>query len=621
MIEDMTIHPCPRAGSAMLIVLTVLATLSSLVIASLAYTSAVSRATLRSHTMRKATGVGDGVLELAFAHWREICRQQTNTQRSTADFAAMPLPTQALFPAVANFTASTGENSASATPFTVANFRIEAVDPQLNELATNETTPIPAYGMTLGTASFYYLATADVTLPNLSGKPVAVKLRRVFEKQIESPWNYALFFADRLEIQPGALFTITGAVHTNSSLYTAHDSLTFGGKVTYTDDWSIGFAPGDKSHTGTTPEAPHQPANLPPARDQAKQPFGLDATRIFDTADSNPNNDSYRELVERPVAGKTDPIAAARYYNQASVRVLVDSSNNITIKNGSDATVTSASTGEDLALHNVFMAALKTNDRIQDNRENAEMRLVTVDMSAIQKALTIPAQGGTGELINTSFNGVIYVSDTSGSATVKRGVRLKNGAKMPAGGLTLASDNAIYIQGDYNTGRTINSSGTVTHETPTNTNNDGTGSNTAFNYTRQPCAVVADAVTILSNAWIDADSDKDVASRDASPTTVNTAIVAGIVPSGLASSGANSYSGGAENFPRLMEDWGSNKTFTYYGSMVQLFQSRQNIGKWGNSNVYGAPRRVWFFDTLFYTTPPPGTLTLVSYNKQRWFQQ
>ncbi len=133
--------------------------------------------------------------------------------------------------------------------------------------------------------------------------------------------------------------------------------------------------------------------------------------------------------------------------------------------------------------------------------------------------------------------------------------------------------------------------------------------------------MIADAVMVLSNAWSDAKSSYDVADRIASPTTINTAIVSGIVPSGLASSGPNSYSGGAENFPRLMETWGTDKTFTYYGSMVELFTSKQNIGKWGTANVYSPPRRAWYFDTLFYTSPPPGTLTLVSYNKQRWFLQ
>ena len=109
-------------------------------------------------------------------------------------------------------------------------------------------------------------------------------------------------------------------------------------------------------------------------------------------------------------------------------------------------------------------------------------------------------------------------------------------------------------------------------------------------------------------------------SRNATPTTINAAIVAGIVPSGLGT-GSNSYSGGAENFPRFMETWGTGNTFTYNGSMVELFLSKQNTDKWGSSNVYGPPRRNWAFDPLFYTSPPPGTLTLVSYNKERWFVQ
>ena len=34
----------------------------------------------------------------------------------------------------------------------------------------------------------------------------------------------------------------------------------------------------------------------------------------------------------------------------------------------------------------------------------------------------------------------------------KRGIRLKNGAIMPDNGITVASANPVYIQGDYNTG-------------------------------------------------------------------------------------------------------------------------------------------------------------------------
>ena len=58
--------------------------------------------------------------------------------------------------------------------------------------------------------------------------------------------------------------------------------------------------------------------------------------------------------------------------------------------------------------------------------------------------------------------------------------------------------------------------------------------------------MIADAVNILSNSWVDTNPNNSAASN----TTVNTAIVSGIVPS------TNCYySGGAENFPRFLENW------------------------------------------------------------------
>ena len=81
--------------------------------------------------------------------------------------------------------------------------------------------------------------------------------------------------------------------------------------------------------------------------------------------------------------------------------------------------------------------------------------------------------------------------------------------------------------------------------------------------------------------------------------------------------GDGSYSGGAENFPRFLEDWSAIK-FTYYGSMVELYNSRQAIGKWTMTNVYDAPDRQWYFDNSFKTNPPPGSLMLYSYVKGKW---
>ena len=44
-------------------------------------------------------------------------------------------------------------------------------------------------------------------------------------------------------------------------------------------------------------------------------------------------------------------------------------------------------------------------------------------------------------------------------------------------------------------------------------------------------------------------------------------------------------------------------------------QTPSHTGIWGKSNVYSPPRRKWYFDRQFYSDPPPGTLSLVSYNK------
>src|SRR5262249_38709436 len=133
-------------------------------------------------------------------------------------------------------------------------------------------------------------------------------------------------------------------------------------------------------------------------------------------------------------------------------------------------------------------------------------------------------------------------------------------------GLTIVSPNPVYIQGDYNTGRDFTdgnpsppsnnstSDPTIPQVTGYNT---GSGSPSATGV-RAPCSVLADAVTILSNNWSDSNS---TGKPDATNTTVNTAIVAGIVPTAPVG-GDGSYSGGAENFPRFLENWSDN-TFTY----------------------------------------------------------
>jgi hypothetical protein len=125
---------------------------------------------------------------------------------------------------------------------------------------------------------------------------------------------------------------------------------------------------------------------------------------------------------------------------------------------------------------------------------------------------------------------------------------------------------------------------------------------------------VADAITILSTAWNDANAASSLSSRVAANTTVNAAFLAGIV-----ASNGTSYSGGVENFPRFLEDWGS-KTFTYNGSMVIMYYSLIARAAWGGGDVYSPPNRNWAFDVNFLdaTKLPPGTPQALFMVRKTW---
>src|SRR6187402_1898399 len=112
---------------------------------------------------------------------------------------------------------------------------------------------------------------------------------------------------------------------------------------------------------------------------------------------------------------------------------------------------------------------------------------MTIDIAKVNTAMQ------PGGPLAGKINGVIYASAGTASSTARRGVRLKNGGVIPPGGLTIVSDNPCYIQGDYNTG----TNGGI----QPNSNQPGgdPAKNTIPGYQKQSCAVVADAVMILSN--------------------------------------------------------------------------------------------------------------------------
>jgi hypothetical protein len=607
-------------GSTLAVVMVTTAILMVVVGIAVEYTTTVTRNTQRTSAQQSAIAIGDDALEVLFNNWRSTCRSAPDQLFKSSDFSAVatpsPFPNLPTTKFVKRGTSLDPANDEYDSTYTISNYKVVAVSAEYTALPSASATPEPQLGQLGGdissvspttSATYSYVASADVTLPTSFGSgTVVAKVRRVFSRQQMSPWNWAIFYVDPLEIHPGPQFTVTGWVHTNSDLYTAHNTLTFADKVTYGSDWFINFMPGDAQHPGETPQTPNYPNNLPPAREQEMQPFGMDSTSIFSTSDSNPNNDSYAELIQPPVSGKSDPLADARYWNEASVVIQVDASNNVTIgtpKSSGGITVLSSSS----SLYKMFSSALTTNQTIQDNREGASVRLITLDVSKILQATSTPTYK------SSSFNGIVYIYDNSANSSNRRGVRIINGSKIPSTGLTVVSQNPVYVQGDFNTGGTGTS---VPSNGSTAYNNGNTPNPQVSGYTRAPCSILADAVNVLSNSWSDSNSTKSLSSRVASNTTVNAAIVSGIVPTNVYNDGG--YSGGAENFPRFLEDW-SSATLTYYGSMVELYKSLQSMGEWGKGNVYNPPTREWFFDTNFRLNPPPGSLMVYSYTKGRWY--
>jgi hypothetical protein len=233
-----------------------------------------------------------------------------------------------------------------------------------------------------------------------------------------------------------------------------------------------------------------------------------------------------------------------------------------------------------------------TTSTFYDSREGNTMQVTNIDVSKL------PAVS----------NGVVYVANSSGGPSAPcpagtRGpsnpcpaVRLINGSSLPQNGLTVASQNPVYIQGDYNTALTG----------PGGTNHP-------------PAAVLADAVTVLSNNWQDshaASSSSTLSGRAATTTTVNAALATG--PSNESTSGAGN--GQLENDIRLLENW-SGQTLNYKGSIVDLWHSMQVTAPWQNTGVYyNAPIRNWNYDTLFNTNPPPGTPRGVVMTRGQWSQ-
>lgn len=243
----------------------------------------------------------------------------------------------------------------------------------------------------------------------------------------------------------------------------------------------------------------------------------------------------------------------------------------------------------------------------------------------------------TGFTNGTRYNNALTVATWQNPNNYfRRAVRLFNGEDLltqPAGvnklssthGLTVSTENMVYIWGNYNTtGITCQPGGA----TPTgSTLNDPTKPCT-YTGDQVPASIVSDAFFPLSKTWFDASSalfpessgmrpaDVGAAADGTGSTSVRAGIIAGNTLSAMAGTpdadngNESRLSGGMHNFPRFSETW-SNR-WNFVGALAPLYRSTQALAPYhASGEIYGAPKRNWAFDDSFRDPNrlPPGTPT------------
>ncbi|MGA8270320.1 MAG: hypothetical protein WB919_02100 [Candidatus Sulfotelmatobacter sp.] len=223
------------------------------------------------------------------------------------------------------------------------------------------------------------------------------------------------------------------------------------------------------------------------------------------------------------------------------------------------------------------------------------------------------------------------------------------------GGFTVGSENPVYIVGNYNSNcYTVGLAGCTPGTVTATLDQTWNGSTSEPNHSA--AAVIADAVTLLSNNWQDWGCQPGSSTTTCPTTGVNAiqqftgSLVNGLTPTSpatlpnrmaltsyyrVAISGGKTIAfndstgtpdayfgsdGGVHNFLRFLEDWsgsstsagpqGGQQSLYYKGSLVSLYWNAYATGTFKCCTlVYHPPNRQYYFDPLFSQPQnlPPGT--------------
>ncbi len=444
--------------------------------------------------------------------------------------------------------------------------------------STNYVALDPPYSGLNGFVSIYTVASHAQEI----GSVQVVNAGVIQQLKLETipVFQFAMYSSGDMEISCGQPFSVTGPVHCNGTLYVEPDNaLTFESDVTAVKQVLFQRNPLD-TRGPPAGGVGYVETNAPS--------FPVAALTLPIGASNSP--EAIREIIEPPPFGEdaNSPIGRLRYYNECDMLLTV-SNTGITASSGSYNNFLTIVPTNEVSLF------VSTNNSFYDAREGKTVLPIDIDIG------NLTAWSQTNSDLRLSLLGSnlssIYILDARTLPGNELGaVRVFDGRQLPPNGLTVATARPLYVWGDYN---------------QTNAANLGTTNTT----TTLPASLVADAITFLSDNWHDSNTGPGVTPAGAANTTVNAALLTGVVETTL-----GHYSGGMENFPRFLENWGSGVTNTYNGSMIKMFPSLYATNVWGQNNVYTPPARNWAFDGNFDdpTKIPPKTPSLLKVNRSQW---
>lgn len=408
---------------------------------------------------------------------------------------------------------------------------------------------------------------------------ITVTLHQIISRRLIPTFQHAVFYNQDLEVLPGSDMTLSGRIHGNRNIYLDAES----GKVLKIDSKYL-----------------HSAGEIYNMRkDDSRRLSGEVSIRVNKTGSAeyedmdnldSASSDWTTESIERWEGTVQSAVHGVTQLSAPSVASIQPngyyaSQADVVINNGQ------ITKGGRVLQEGVDYPAgtITATESFYNNRESKYITTTNVDLSKLANlANEKPAGSNNPYPNNLPSNGLIYA--TLSQYTNEPGIRITNGSTIERQqGLTVVSNDPVYIQGDFNT------------------------------VGEKPSSVICDSLNLLSNSWDDTNSPAgNWGSRNASQTTVNCAFIAGVDET----SGGN-YNGGLENYPRLHENW-SGVNLNIKGSFVALWDSSFAQGQWlYGQPQYTAPKRNWSYDTMFNNTNtlPPFTPWAVEARRIAWWKE